>query len=73
MDMTSELPAAELTVPQIAQHLGVSRQTVWKWCRSGRLIGALHGRAYRIEHDHFQAFLAEDWFAGRGRTKGEAQ
>ena len=37
-----------MTVEQVANHLQVSRVTVWRWIRSGRLSGVRVGRIRRI-------------------------
>jgi len=37
-----------MTVQQVASHLQVSRVTVWRWIRSGRLAGIRVGRVRRI-------------------------
>ena len=37
-----------MTVGQVAEHLQVSRVTVWRWIRSGRLSGVRVGRVRRI-------------------------
>src|SRR3972149_8084386 len=41
-------PPEWMTVEQVANHLQVSRVTVWRWIRSGRLSGVRVGRVRRI-------------------------
>ncbi len=37
-----------LTVAEVAEHLRVSRVTVWRWCRKGILPAFQVGRVWRI-------------------------
>jgi excisionase family DNA binding protein len=41
-------PPDWMTVGQVAEHLQVSRVTVWRWIRSGHLSGVRVGRVRRI-------------------------
>ena len=43
-----------LTVPEVADRLRVSKETVRRWCRSGKLRAFPAGRAYRIHEDAVQ-------------------
>jgi excisionase family DNA binding protein len=47
-------PPEWMTVEQVANHLQVSRVTVWRWIRSGRLSGIRVGRVRRIPQSSLQ-------------------
>src|SRR5574341_421560 len=47
-------PPEWLTVGQVAELLQVSRVTVWRWIRSGRLSGIRVGRVRRISQSSLQ-------------------
>ncbi|MBI4737503.1 MAG: helix-turn-helix domain-containing protein [candidate division NC10 bacterium] len=53
-----------LSVQQVADHLQVSRVTVWRWLRFGRLCGIKVGRVRRIAKSSLQELSQE----GRGRS-----
>ena len=53
-----------LTVQQVAERLQVSRVTVWRWIRAGRLSGLRVGRVRRIGLTSLRDFVR------RGRGKG---
>jgi excisionase family DNA binding protein len=40
-----------LTVQEVADHLRVSRVTVWRWCQQGILPAFQIGRSWRIHRD----------------------
>ena len=46
------------TVPEVAQHLGVSTRTVRRWVKERQLVGHHFGRAVRISEPDLRAFLA---------------
>ncbi len=46
------------TVPDVAEHLGVSARTVRRWIEGGQLIAHRFGRAVRIAEEDVRAFLA---------------
>jgi excisionase family DNA binding protein len=47
-----------LTPEQVAERLSVSRHTIMKWLRDGKLAGRkLGGKIWRIEPDEVQAFI----------------
>lgn len=52
-----------LSVQQVADHLQVSRVTVWRWIRAGRFSGIRVGRVRRI------ALCSLREFVRQGRTK----
>jgi len=57
----SELSTTEqqiLTVPQVAEELQVTAQTIRNWIDSGALPAAKIGRAFRIRREHVDALLA---------------
>ncbi len=45
-----------LTVQQVAERFQVSRVTVWRWIRSGRLAGIRVGRVRRIAMQDIRSF-----------------
>jgi excisionase family DNA binding protein len=47
-----------LTVPQVAEELQVTAQTIRNWIESGALPAAKIGRAFRIRREHVDALLA---------------
>jgi excisionase family DNA binding protein len=48
-----------LTPEQVAERLSVSRHTVMKWLREGKLTGQkLGGKIWRVHPDDVQAFIA---------------
>lgn len=53
-----------LTVQQVADHLQVSRVTVWRWLQSGRLSGIRVGRVRRIARSTLQEFADQGWRMG---------
>lgn len=48
-----------LTVQQVADRLQVSRVTVWRWIRSGRLAGIRVGRVRRIALENLRSFTRQ--------------
>ncbi len=48
--------AGWLTVQQVADHFRVSRVTVWRWIRAGRLTGIRVGRVRRIARSSLEEF-----------------
>ena len=46
------------TVPEVAQHLGVSTRTVRRWIKERQLVAHHFGRAVRISEQDLRAFLA---------------
>lgn len=49
-----------LTVEQVAEHLGVSIETVRRWIRTGRLRAVRIGRAWLIKQAAVEAALKEN-------------
>lgn len=54
-----------LTVDQVAKYLVVDSNTVYRWCRSGKLPGMKIGREWRVEQRDLESFLV-------GRKSGPA-
>lgn len=48
-----------LTVEEVAAYLRVAPNTVYRWCRSGRLTGIKIGKEWRISRQHLDQFLAD--------------
>ena len=40
-----------LTVQEVATYLKVSRSTVWRWCKNGKLPAFRIGREWRIHRE----------------------
>lgn len=61
LDSVAEAPPRLLTVPQAADYLQVSIDTIRRWCRTGALrCIALGDRAgYRIRQEDLDAFLKD--------------
>ena len=47
-----------LTVEEVADYLRVAPNTVYRWCRSGKLAGIKIGKEWRISRPNLDAFLA---------------
>ena len=45
-------------VTEIAEQLGVSSRTVWRWIDQGELVSYRLGRSVRVSDDDLRAFLA---------------
>lgn len=50
-------PDAVLTPEEIADELGVHRQTVAAWLRSGELKGSRHGRRWYVRRSWLDEFM----------------
>jgi excisionase family DNA binding protein len=48
-----------LTVGEVAEYLRVSRVTVWRWCKSGKLPAFKIGHEWRIDPQWLKAVLSE--------------
>lgn len=49
-----------LTADQIADRLNVSRESVYRWLRSGKLIGFKAGFLWRVTEEQLQDFLSRE-------------
>lgn len=47
-----------LTVKEVAEHLKLSRTTVWRWCQDGRISAFKLGRNWRIRRSDVERILA---------------
>jgi excisionase family DNA binding protein len=54
----SEEQISFFTVPDVAEHLGVSARTVRRWIEGQQLVAHHLGRAVRISEQDLRAFLA---------------
>ena len=48
-----------LTVPQIAEYMGVTKKTVINWIDAGKLAAFKLERTFRIKDEDFKAFMSE--------------
>lgn len=46
-----------LSTSDIAEKLGVTRQTVFNWIKSGKLFGLKIGGTWRVYQEDFDAFI----------------
>ncbi len=49
-----------LTVEEAARYLKISKGTVWRWCRTGKLRGAKIGHLCRIRRKDLEAMIESD-------------
>jgi excisionase family DNA binding protein len=56
-----------LTLPEVAEHLKVSRRTVYRWIKAGELSAYKFANEYRITESDLKDFLE----ARRFRAKGD--
>lgn len=65
----SHSPHDQITVAEAAERLGVSQRTIWRYLKSGRLVGETHGepglQRTLITRDSLEAI-------GRDRSAGES-
>ncbi len=57
-----------LTVEEVASFLRVAPNTVYRWCRSGKLPGIKIGKEWRISRAELDAFLSDRAVGGSQRT-----
>lgn len=48
-----------LTIPQVAEELGMTRANVWKYVHANRLTAERYGKYFLIDREDLNAFLAE--------------
>jgi len=60
-----------LTAEEAASYLRVSVETVWRWCKQGRLPAFQIGRAWRIRKDKLEELIEELEAGGTNRTNDE--
>lgn len=56
--MADMLPTRMLTIDDVAALMRVHRNTVYRWCRSGRLPATKIGKDWRISRDAVEALIA---------------
>lgn len=49
-----------LTVPEIANYMGVTKKTVISWIENGKLIAFRLDRTFRIKEENFKSFIANN-------------
>ena len=60
MDESSSrgLPNKELlVVDEVAEYFGVGKNTVWRWCREGRIPCLKIGKVWRVRREELEDFL----------------
>jgi excisionase family DNA binding protein len=57
MTTSNVLPEKFYTVPQVAERLGVSARSVWRWIDRKDLTAHRLGRSVRISETSLQAYL----------------
>jgi excisionase family DNA binding protein len=56
-----------LTVPEVAERLKVSGQTIYRWIDEGMRPAVQFGKQYRVRSDELEQILARGlWVAGGG-------
>lgn len=45
------------TSPELAAHFNVSRQSIWKWIREGRIKAIRLGAVYRVAESEWLKFV----------------
>ena len=55
-----------LTVPQIAKFFGVSKKTVWEWCKKGLLPAFKIGKDWKIRQSDMQKMIHQKLKASKG-------
>lgn len=56
-----------LTVEEVSFFLKVSRLTIWKWCKNGKLPAFKLGGEWRIRRDDLESVIAEKLKASPAR------
>jgi excisionase family DNA binding protein len=46
-----------LTIAEVADRLKLSRRTIWRWCKSGRLPAVKVGHQWRITQHNLEEFI----------------
>lgn len=59
-----------MTVEEVANELGITRQRVYEYCRDGRL-GTRWGKRWVITRDEFERFRKEVYTGQHGRPPKE--
>lgn len=55
------MESAYLSCADIVNLTGVSKKTVWNWCRTGKLKASRPGgRDYVIKREDFETFMSSD-------------
>ena len=50
-----------LTVQEVADYLRVSRSTVWRWCKQGRVSAFKVGRGWRLRRSEMERLLDQNY------------
>ena len=62
------------TISDLANHIGMSKKTIWSWIRHGKLQSMRYGARHRISESEWQRFFADcnntmrtkpQWCSGR--------
>ena len=60
-----------LTLTEVADHLGVSRDTVRRWCEQGRIQAIKKGRRWSVHLEDLNQFIAV--YQGHGVTVQQSE
>jgi excisionase family DNA binding protein len=49
-----------LTVQEVADYFKVSRSTVWRWCKEGKISAFKVGRGWRLRRTEMEKLIEEN-------------
>jgi len=49
-----------LTVREVAEYLKLSRTTVWRWCKEGKLQAFKLGHSWRVRRSELERITGQD-------------
>ena len=55
-----------LSVQQIAKFFGVSKKTVWEWCKKGKLPAFKIGKEWKIRQSDMQKMIHQKLKSSKG-------
>jgi excisionase family DNA binding protein len=58
-----------LTVQEVADYLRVSRSTVWRWCKQGKLNAFKAGSGWRVQRSELEKLFRQKYQEGNGELK----
>ena len=68
------MPEEILTVEEVADYLKLSRATIWRWCRDGKLPAFRIGHHWRIRGDELERLIDANTISPKEETdrRGES-